>query len=176
LDELLPTAESRAVYDDASASLEAGRLVRDFRKRAGLTQSQLARKLDVSQARVCAIETGEGRDGPSYGLLKRIATACNAPWPGTPSMRPKSRGSYQHLTKAKIVDENGYIIGKLVELKVASGTGKTKKLAASRSKFDPSHGVIIVSKPGSKTASIATRSQTGVKAPIYRHAAKIEKS
>jgi transcriptional regulator with XRE-family HTH domain len=76
LNELLPTLELREAYEEASAALEAGRLVRALRKRAGLTQQALAERLSMTQARVSAIEAGEGRDGPTYGLLKRIAAAC----------------------------------------------------------------------------------------------------
>lgn len=76
LDELLPTSELQEAYEEASAALEAGKLVRALRKTAGLTQQALAERLSVTQARVSAIEAGEGRDGPSYGLLKRIAAAC----------------------------------------------------------------------------------------------------
>jgi transcriptional regulator with XRE-family HTH domain len=79
-DDLLPSAADRAAFDDASAALEAGRFVRKLRTAAGLTQTQLAARLDVSQARVSAIETGEGRDGPSYALLKRIVAACGQEW------------------------------------------------------------------------------------------------
>jgi transcriptional regulator with XRE-family HTH domain len=77
LNELLPTLELREAYEEASAALEAGQLVRALRKRAGLTQQALAERLSMTQARVSAIEAGEGRDGPTYGLLKRIAAACD---------------------------------------------------------------------------------------------------
>lgn len=76
LDELLPTPELRVAYEEASAALEAGRYVRALRKKAGLTQGALAARLSITQARISAIEAGAGRDGPSYGLLKRIMTAC----------------------------------------------------------------------------------------------------
>jgi transcriptional regulator with XRE-family HTH domain len=76
LDELLPDAALRSTYDQIAAGLEAGRLVRAARKRAGLSQQMLAARLEITQARVSAIEAGRGRDGPSYGLLKRVAAAC----------------------------------------------------------------------------------------------------
>ena len=79
LDELLPTPALREAYEEASAALEAGRLVRTVRTEAGLSQKMLAARLSITQARVSAIESGEGRDGPSYGLLRRIAAACGTP-------------------------------------------------------------------------------------------------
>lgn len=76
LNELLPTPKLQKAYEEASAALEAGRYVRAFRKHAGLTQQALAERLSITQARVSAIEAGDGRDGPSYGLLTRIMKAC----------------------------------------------------------------------------------------------------
>jgi DNA-binding XRE family transcriptional regulator len=80
LEDLLPTPELRVAFEEASAALEAGQLVRAMRNKAGLTQVQLAERLKVEQPRISAIEAGRGRDGPSYALLKRIAIACNIPW------------------------------------------------------------------------------------------------
>jgi ribosome-binding protein aMBF1 (putative translation factor) len=80
LDELLPTQETRDAFDDASASLEAGRLIREMREHAGLSQTELAEKLRISQSRISAVETGGGRDGPSYALLRRIVIACGGRW------------------------------------------------------------------------------------------------
>ena len=77
-DELLPTDADKASFNDASASLEAGHYIRNLRKDAGLTQLELAERMNVSQARVSAIENGEGRDGPTYAVLKRVAVACRA--------------------------------------------------------------------------------------------------
>jgi len=77
LDELLHSLELKKAYEDASAALEAGRLVRKLRIEAGLTQTALANQLQMSQARVSAIEAGRGRDGPSYGLMKKVVDVCN---------------------------------------------------------------------------------------------------
>jgi DNA-binding XRE family transcriptional regulator len=76
LNKLLPTPELREAYEQASAAFEAGRFVRALRKEAHLTQEMLAERLAITQERVSAIEAGNGRDGPSYGLLKRIVEAC----------------------------------------------------------------------------------------------------
>lgn len=83
LDELLPTPKLRLAYKE-TAALEAGKYVRALRKEAGLTQSALAARLSITQARISAIESGDGRDGPSYGLLKRIAKACDMSLEPTP--------------------------------------------------------------------------------------------
>lgn len=80
LEELLPTPVLRETFEEASASLEAGRLVRSMREIAGLTQQGLADRLDIKQPRISAIEAGRGRDGLSYALLKRIVLACGGHW------------------------------------------------------------------------------------------------
>lgn len=80
LEELLPSPELRVTYEEVSAALEAGQLVRALRKHAQLSQVELAKRLGVEQPRISAIEAGRGRDGPSYALLKRIVVACEIPW------------------------------------------------------------------------------------------------
>jgi len=60
----------------SSAAMRAGDLVRAMRKDAGLSQSQLADKLGVTQARVSEIEAGIGSQGPTWDLMERISVAC----------------------------------------------------------------------------------------------------
>lgn len=51
-----------------------------FRERARLSQKELADRLGVTQARVSKIERGEGRDGVSFALLRKIARVCGVDW------------------------------------------------------------------------------------------------
>lgn len=60
----------------SSAAMRAGDLVRTMRKEAGLSQSQLADKLGLSQARISEIEAGIGKQGPTWDLMERISEAC----------------------------------------------------------------------------------------------------
>ncbi|WP_035686569.1 helix-turn-helix transcriptional regulator [Bradyrhizobium sp. Cp5.3] len=60
----------------SSAAMRAGEFVRAMRKDAGLSQSQLADKLGVSQARISEIESGVGIQGPTWDLMERISVAC----------------------------------------------------------------------------------------------------
>ncbi|WP_082905942.1 MULTISPECIES: helix-turn-helix transcriptional regulator [Bradyrhizobium] len=60
----------------SSAAMRAGEFVRAMRKDAGLSQSQLADKLCVSQARISEIESGVGIQGPTWDLMERISVAC----------------------------------------------------------------------------------------------------
>ena len=81
VEDLLASQELVQAFDDASAAIEAGHLVRTVRKKAGLSQITLAKRLAISQARVSAIETGVGTEGPTYGLLRRVASACGTSLP-----------------------------------------------------------------------------------------------
>ena len=68
-------------YDEGRYAFEAGRLLRSFRASAGLSQKALAERLGISQPRIAKAERGEGRDGPSYAYMKRVAEACGVEWP-----------------------------------------------------------------------------------------------
>ena len=56
--------------------MDAGEAIRSARRRAGLTQSQLARRSGTSQATLSAYETG--RKDPSVATLSRILGAAGA--------------------------------------------------------------------------------------------------
>lgn len=75
--DVLPETADYELFEATSAALEAGSLVRLFRMKAGLSQAALAEKVQVSQARISQIENADGRDGPTYALLRRLAFACD---------------------------------------------------------------------------------------------------
>ncbi len=52
----------------------AGRMVRNSRRRAGLTQRQLAAKAGIPQETIARIEAG--RSDPRVGTLDRLLEAC----------------------------------------------------------------------------------------------------
>ncbi len=54
--------------------MKAADLVREARRRAGLTQAQLAERLATTQSTIARWERG-GRD-PSFGTLEQIIKAC----------------------------------------------------------------------------------------------------
>jgi DNA-binding XRE family transcriptional regulator len=60
----------------SSAAMRAGDLVRTMRKEAELTQSELAARLGISQARISEIEAGIGSQGPTWDMMERISSAC----------------------------------------------------------------------------------------------------
>lgn len=75
------SAQSKKSFDVAKYALEAAALVRDIRNKAdnglGIDQSELARRMNVTQARISQLERGDGPRGPTYAMLKRVAIACN---------------------------------------------------------------------------------------------------
>ena len=56
---------------DLAAAIRVGR------KRAGLTQAQLAKKIKTSQSVIARLESGTDRRMPSLPLLAKIAEACD---------------------------------------------------------------------------------------------------
>ncbi len=64
----------REAYAHYGNVLEIGLRVRDLREKAGLTQTQLARRLKVSQQVISRLESGEV-DNPTVSTLERIAKA-----------------------------------------------------------------------------------------------------
>jgi DNA-binding XRE family transcriptional regulator len=85
--DLLAKPEVRARFEQTSAALEAADLVRRMRRQAlsasgvrGISQEELAERAGISQPRISQIEKGEGRDGVSYAVLRKIAYACGIDW------------------------------------------------------------------------------------------------
>jgi DNA-binding XRE family transcriptional regulator len=60
----------------SSAAMRAGIQIRAMRKKAGLSQAELGRKIGATQARISELEAGLGVQGPTYDVLERIAAAC----------------------------------------------------------------------------------------------------
>ncbi len=64
----------REAYEHYGNVLEIGLQVRELREKAGLTQTELAHRLKVSQQVISRIESGEA-DNPTVSTLERIAKA-----------------------------------------------------------------------------------------------------
>ncbi|MBF0433080.1 MAG: helix-turn-helix transcriptional regulator [Fibrobacteria bacterium] len=67
----------KEAYEHYSAALEVGYMVRSIRKKVGLTQVELAKKMGVSQQVVSKLEHGEV-DNPTINTLQRIAAVTGA--------------------------------------------------------------------------------------------------
>ena len=75
-DKLSP--EDGARFDDAyasaTASMKLAELAYNTRSAAGLTQTELARRMGTTQSAIAAIEAGART--PTVDLLERLARAC----------------------------------------------------------------------------------------------------
>jgi DNA-binding transcriptional regulator YiaG len=58
------------------APLRGAELIRRMRNVRGMSRSQLAQRLGVKPSRVAELELGKGPQGPTLGMLARIAEAC----------------------------------------------------------------------------------------------------
>jgi transcriptional regulator with XRE-family HTH domain len=63
----------KAVYEDLAEEFILARAMIDARARAGLSQTQLARRMKTSQSYIARIESGKVR--PSTAALERFAQA-----------------------------------------------------------------------------------------------------
>jgi len=68
--------ELRAMIEEHELDLDISQKVYDARTRAGLTQTQLARRIGTTQSVVSRLEDAEYR-GHSVQILRRIARALN---------------------------------------------------------------------------------------------------
>ncbi len=69
-------AELRAILDEERAGAEIAQLIYDVRRRAGLTQMELADLIGTSQPTIARLEDAD-YDGHSLGMLRRIAAAMH---------------------------------------------------------------------------------------------------
>jgi transcriptional regulator with XRE-family HTH domain len=78
LEELIQKASgsARDAFIERSAAFEAGDLVRMMRETADLTQKDLAHRISTSQSHLSEVERGNGLQGPTFSMLRKVATAC----------------------------------------------------------------------------------------------------
>jgi transcriptional regulator with XRE-family HTH domain len=67
---------AREAFEERSAAFEAGDLVRLMREKAGLTQRELAQRISTSQSHLSEVERGNGLQGPTFSMLRKVAAAC----------------------------------------------------------------------------------------------------
>lgn len=69
------SATYRKIFERTLHQIDLALLVREMREDAGLTQSELARKVGTTQSVIARLEDAEYA-GHSLTMLERIATAC----------------------------------------------------------------------------------------------------
>lgn len=72
----IPKRNAFVRVNDGHPSEAGAELIRRMRAARGMSRSELARRLDVAVSRVAELESGKGPQGPTLGLLARIADAC----------------------------------------------------------------------------------------------------
>ncbi|MEX3639629.1 helix-turn-helix domain-containing protein [Paraburkholderia sp. BR14320] len=74
-DELMHNPEFRAGYEQQSQLVRIGHMLRAARESQDLTQTELARRLDIQQSEISRLEKGEGVHGPSFDRIVSVAHA-----------------------------------------------------------------------------------------------------
>jgi ribosome-binding protein aMBF1 (putative translation factor) len=69
------SASYRKAFSRTLHQIDLALLVREMREDAGLTQSELARKVGTTQSVIARLEDAE-YTGHSLAMLERVATAC----------------------------------------------------------------------------------------------------
>src|SRR2546426_977660 len=59
-------------YEERSFHLQIAHLIRDLRERAGLSQSEVAKKAKVSQPMIARLENGDHRRIPTMDTIYRV--------------------------------------------------------------------------------------------------------
>jgi transcriptional regulator with XRE-family HTH domain len=78
IDDLLGrSVRRRRAFEHRSDVLEAAALIRELRHSASISQEELANRLGTHQSRISELERGDGPQGPTFTMLKRIARACD---------------------------------------------------------------------------------------------------
>lgn len=74
-DDLLKNPRLKKYYDEYGKQLEIAYQILQLRKKAGISQTQLAKKLGTTQSNVARIETGQ--QNVTTGTLQKIAVALD---------------------------------------------------------------------------------------------------
>ncbi|ATQ42157.1 helix-turn-helix domain-containing protein [Caulobacter mirabilis] len=110
------TEQAIAAYEFAD---EISKQLRALRKTAGLSQTQLAKKLGVSQGRISQIESGLVDHAPSLDMTARFASACGAV-PQVSFTRPEAVSGLEYdTTPETLVDPSAWIIQTLRPMPLA---------------------------------------------------------
>jgi len=77
VEKLLKDSVIRIYFEEERSKSRIALAIRSARIRAGLTQVELAKKIDTTQSVIARLESGEDQRTPSLALLSRIAAACH---------------------------------------------------------------------------------------------------
>ncbi|WP_236873164.1 helix-turn-helix domain-containing protein [Burkholderia sp. MSMB0856] len=73
--ELMGIPAFKAGYEQQAQLVRIGRMMRDARESQGLTQAQLAERLEIAQSEISRLEKGEGVKGPTFDRIVAVAHA-----------------------------------------------------------------------------------------------------
>jgi DNA-binding XRE family transcriptional regulator len=94
-EELKKHPELKEAYQEELLINAISRMVVEMRRRAHLTQMELAQRAETSQSVIARLEGGKDSRMPSLGLLTRIASAAHAKLKINFEMEEANRGSHR---------------------------------------------------------------------------------
>lgn len=74
-DQLMRNPAFTAGYEQQGQLVRFGRMMRAARENEGLTQAELATRLEISQSEISRLEKGEGINGPTFERIVAFAHA-----------------------------------------------------------------------------------------------------
>ena len=75
-----------------------GERLKKARKRAGISQVELSRSVDLSKSTICNYEAGK-RERPSIPIVKAIAEVLNVPWWELAGLPVEEIGGQKHVRR-----------------------------------------------------------------------------
>lgn len=76
INELLQEPQLKEAYDQQAAITHVAQMIRLWRGDAGLTQSELAKRVNTKQAVISRLESSDNESMPNLETLIQIAHAC----------------------------------------------------------------------------------------------------
>ena len=100
--ELLSDTGFRTVWQSYGMAVQIARVIAEMRKRAGLTQVELAKRVNVKQPFVARLESEKPEKMPTLETIARVANACGYHLSVVLTKEPRSE-TEQPLFELKLV-------------------------------------------------------------------------
>ncbi|BAZ93777.1 transcription regulator [Thiohalobacter thiocyanaticus] len=77
INQLIQEPEAKEAFDEQAAIIRVAQMVREWRKAAQITQTELAERVHTTQTAISRLESSDNESLPNLGTLIEIAHACD---------------------------------------------------------------------------------------------------